>query len=126
MGPILGRPRCITGRTVPTYTQLISVIAAKWSKFRRVLRHEDQVHFDRLLRAVKYFAPAGMYQCSDDPRESVVLSMLLSHETRVAAMEAKLKMPQVHFPEAQPMELFSAESSPASTEEDVGEATDPE
>jgi hypothetical protein len=95
------------GRTVPTYVSLISQIATKWSKFRRVLRREDQFHFDRLLRAVRYFAPAGMYQCSDDPRESVVLSMFLSHEKRVAAMEERLKMPTMHIPTPTTGELFT-------------------
>jgi hypothetical protein len=113
------------GRTVPTYVQLVSALAAKWSKFRRVLRREDQFHFDRLVRAVRYFSPAGMYQCSDDPRESVVLSMLLSHETRVAAMEARLKMPEVHLPPPQPLDLFKPNDCPPTTEA-VGEPTDTE
>jgi hypothetical protein len=111
------------GRTVPSYVQLMHAVFAKWQKFRRVLRREDQFHFDRLVRAVKYFAPAGMYQCSDDPRESVVLSMLLNHETRIAATEARLKMPEVHASPAQPLELFPEENIPVSTEE-VGGPTD--
>ena len=105
------------GRTTPTYVQLAAEIIAKWSaKFRRTLRREDQKHFDRLASGVRYFSPSGMMQCSDDPRESVVLSMLLDHETRVAAMEEKLRMPPVHVPAAQPLELFQSDEQ--QTEED--------
>jgi len=109
------------GRTTPTYVQLIAEITAKWAKFRRALRREDQKHFDRLVSGVRYFSPSGMIQCSDDPRESVVLSMLLDHETRVAAMEDKLRMPPVHLSAAQPPELFPPEDNAATTVRGDGE-----
>src|SRR6202035_4124097 len=77
------------GRTVPTYIVQIREIEAKWAKFRRALRREDQIHFDRLLRSVRHYTPSGMYQCSDDPRESVVLSILLDLQKRLAEIEKK-------------------------------------
>jgi hypothetical protein len=83
------------GRTVPTYIDQVRQIEAKWSKFRRVLRREDRVHFDRLLRSVRQYSPSGTYQASDDPRESVVLSVLLDLEKRLAAIEEQLKIPDV-------------------------------
>jgi len=90
------------GRTVPTYVQQISQQAEKWSKFRRALRREDQLHFDRLVASTRYYSPAGAFQVSDDPRESIVLSMLLDLQKRVAGLEARLKMPEtnVHTPTA--------------------------
>jgi hypothetical protein len=107
------------GRTTPTYVQLVADIIAKRSaKFRRALRREDQKHFDRLVSGVRYFSPSGLIQNSDDPRECVVLSVLLDHETRVAAMEAKLRMPPVHVPAAQPLELFSPLDNPSTTSDD--------
>lgn len=81
------------GRTVPTYVEQVSQLEAKWSKFRRCLRREDREDFDRLLRSVRYYVPSASYQCSDDPRESVVLSILLALEKRLTAIEEKLKMP---------------------------------
>jgi hypothetical protein len=57
------------GRTVPTYAEQVREIEAKWAKFRRALRREDQLHFDRLLRSVRYYSASATYQCSDDPRE---------------------------------------------------------
>ncbi len=79
------------GRTVPTYVQQVREIEAKWAKFRRALRREDQLHFDRLLRSVRYYSPSATYQCSDDPRESVMISILLDLEKRLADIEEKLK-----------------------------------
>jgi hypothetical protein len=102
------------GRTVPTYVQQISNLIAEWSKFRRVLRREDQVHFDRLINSVRHYSPSGTYQCSDNPVESVGLSMLLDLQKRVAALEERLKMPEQIVPVLQTGELFS---------EAIGEAT---
>jgi hypothetical protein len=111
------------GRTTPTYVQLVSTIAAEWSKFRRVLRRPDQLQFDRLIQSVRYYAPSGSFQCSDDPRESIVLSILLDLQTRLSAVEGRLKMPELNIPPAKPLELFTAESAPVPTG-DVGEPTE--
>ena len=81
------------GRTVPTYTEQVAQLTEKWSKFRRCLRREHRVDFDRLLRSVRRYSPSATYQMSDDPRESVVLSILLDLQQRIAAIEAKMKMP---------------------------------
>ena len=78
-------------RTVPTYVEQVREIEAKWAKFRRALRREDQLHFDRLLRSVRYYSPSATYQCSDDPRESVMISILLDLQKRLAEIEEKLK-----------------------------------
>jgi hypothetical protein len=80
------------GRTVPTYVQQVREIEAKWAKFRRALRREDQLHFDRLLRSVRYYSPSATYQCSDDPMESVMISILLDLQKRLAEIEEKLKI----------------------------------
>ena len=64
-----GSPEKHMGRTVPTYVEHVREIEAKWAKFRRPLWREDQLHFDRLLRSVRYYSPSATYQCSDDPRE---------------------------------------------------------
>jgi hypothetical protein len=100
------------GRTVPTYVQLISEQAEKWSKFRRALRREDQLLFDRLIASSRYYSPAGTFQCSDDPRESIVLSVLLDLTKRVAAIEAHLKIPEVNRPTQHAGDLFEVSSAP--------------
>jgi hypothetical protein len=75
------------GRTVPTFRQLIDDAIARWSKFRRALRREDQEYFDRLFRRVRSYTQAATYQASDNPMEAILLSIALDHEKRLDALE---------------------------------------
>ena len=75
------------GRTVPTFVQLIEDAAARWSKFRRALRREDQPHFDRLFRSVRAYTQAATYQCHDNPLEAILLCIALDLAKRVDALE---------------------------------------
>src|ERR1700724_4204231 len=68
------------GRTVPTFRQLIDDAMARWSKFRRALRREDQEYFDRLFRRVRSYTQAATYQASDNPMEAILLSIALDQE----------------------------------------------
>jgi hypothetical protein len=67
--------------------QLIEDAAARWSKFRRALRREDQEHFDRLFRSVRRYTQAATYQCHDNPMEAILLSIALDLEKRLWSME---------------------------------------
>jgi hypothetical protein len=75
------------GRTVPTFVQLIEDATARWSKFRRALRREDQEHFDRLFRSVRSYTQAATYQCNDNPMEAILLSIALDLEKRLWSIE---------------------------------------
>src|SRR5271170_6365555 len=75
------------GRTVPTFRQLIDDAIARWSKFRRALRREDQEYFDRLFRRVRSYTQAATYQASDNPMEAILLSIALDQEKRLDALE---------------------------------------
>jgi hypothetical protein len=75
------------GRTVPTFRQLVDDAIARWSKFRRALRREDQEYFDRLFRRVRSYTQAATYQASDNPMEAILLSLALDHEKRLDALE---------------------------------------
>jgi hypothetical protein len=75
------------GRTVPTFRQLIDDAIARWSKFRRALRREDQEYFDRLFRRVRSYTQAATYQASDNPMEAILLSIALDQEKRLDAIE---------------------------------------
>jgi hypothetical protein len=95
------------GRTTPTYVQQAAEIIANWSaKFRRALRREDRVHFDRMTSSIRYYSPSGMVQCSDDPREAVVLSILLDLERRVDKIEKRLDI-SLELREPETGDLFS-------------------
>jgi hypothetical protein len=75
------------GRTVPTFRQLIDDAIARWSKFRRALRREDQEYFDGLFRRVRTYTQAATYQASDNPMEAILLSIALDQEKRLDALE---------------------------------------
>src|SRR5271155_3922954 len=75
------------GRTVPTFRQLIDDAIARWSKFRRALRREDQEYFDRLFRRVRSYTQAATYQASDNPMEAILLSVALDQEKRLDALD---------------------------------------
>ena len=82
------------GRTVPTFRQLIDEAIARWSKFRRALRREDQEYFDRLFRRVRSYTQAATYQASDNPMEAILLSIALDHEKRLDALERAALPPE--------------------------------
>jgi hypothetical protein len=75
------------GRTVPTFRQLVDDAIARWAKFRRALRREDQEYFDRLFRRVRSYTQAATYQASDNPMEAILLSIALDHEKRLDELE---------------------------------------
>lgn len=78
------------GRTVPTFVQLIHDATARWAKFRRALRREDQPFFDRLFQRARCYTQAATYQCHDNPMEAVLLSIALDQEKRINALERTL------------------------------------
>ena len=75
------------GRTVPTFRQLVDDAIARWAKFRRALRREDQEYFDRLFRRVRSYTQAATYQANDNPMEAILLSIALDQEKRLDALE---------------------------------------
>lgn len=77
------------GRTNPTYRDLIQRYESSLSPYRRGLRLEDQAHFDRLFDQARQHADAATYQQDSDTATMVLLSMLLAHERRLAALEAE-------------------------------------
>ena len=82
------------GRTVPTFRQLIDDAIARWSKFRRALRREDQEYFDRMFRRVRSYTQAATYQASDNPMEAILLSIALDHEKRLDVLERTVQPPE--------------------------------
>ena len=86
------------GRTVPTFRQLVDDAIARWAKFRRALRREDQEYFDRLFRRVRTYTQAATYQASDNPMEAILLSIALDQEKRLDALE-RAALPPIKIPE---------------------------
>jgi hypothetical protein len=49
------------GRTVPTYRTVLEAQISDWQGFRKALRKEDQVEFDRLRDKARGLASAAGY-----------------------------------------------------------------
>jgi hypothetical protein len=106
------------GRTVPTFRQLIDDAMARWSKFRRALRREDQEYFDRLFRRVRSYTQAATYQASDNPMEAILLSIALDQEKRLDALErAAPRQVGVALPPEKIPEQLDAHRSPDENEQ---------
>ena len=79
------------GRTVLPYSHVWEEERSRWQKFRRALRREDQVQFDRLFESARLHLQAGVYASNPWPLESILLSMLLEHQKALCALEERLK-----------------------------------
>jgi hypothetical protein len=109
------------GRTVPTFRQLIDDAIARWAKFRRALRREDQEYFDRLFRRVRTYTQAATYQASDNPMEAILLSIALDQEKRLDALERAV-LPLEKIPEQ--LDALEIPALPQPSGEDVAEHED--
>jgi hypothetical protein len=81
----------IMGRTVLPYSQVWEAERSRWQKFRRALRHEDQMHLDRLFEAARLHLQAGVYASNPWPMESLLLSMLLEHQKTLSELIKRLR-----------------------------------
>lgn len=81
------------GRTLPTFRQLIDQTQQRWRKFRRALRREDQLVFDRLWERVRYYAASGTYAAAENPTETLLLAMLLDQQKAIEELQRRLGEP---------------------------------
>jgi hypothetical protein len=88
------------GRTTPTFVDLLRQTEEHWAEFKRALRREDRPYFEKLFQQVRYFTPSAMYQCHDNPMETILLSVCLAQEIRIAGIEERLRSKGFLPPEA--------------------------
>jgi hypothetical protein len=112
------------GRTVPTFRQLVDDAIARWAKFRRALRREDQEYFDRLFRRVRSYTQAATYQASDNPMEAILLSIALDQEKRLDALERAA--PRQVGAALPPIKIPEQLDAPGSLDENVQPNTQPD
>lgn len=79
------------GRTVLPIAQVIQQEREEWSKFRRVLRKQDQAAFDQMFDIAKYHSAACAYASRPVPTESIFLSILLEHQKMIAALRERVE-----------------------------------
>ena len=78
------------GRTVPTMTQMVQSEEENWAPFRRALRAQDRVAFDRLFAAARHYAAVASYAARPVPFEAILLSMLLEAMKAIQQLEAEV------------------------------------
>lgn len=91
------------GRTLATFTQLVQQEIARWRRYRRALRAEDQQALDELFAAARRHSAAGAYLARDAPFEVMLLSMVLEQHKQlqrlaraVADHDARSSLPPSH------------------------------
>lgn len=78
------------GRTLPSITQAFLQEQESFSRFRRALRHEDQLVMDDLFAAAHQHVAAAAYAAHPLPIETFLLAMLVEEHKRVMRLEQML------------------------------------
>jgi hypothetical protein len=78
------------GRTVLPVAQIIQQEREEWSKFRRVLRKQDQKAFDDMFDLAKYHSAAFAYASRPVPTEPVFMSILLEHQKTIELLRERI------------------------------------
>lgn len=79
------------GRTLPTFRALLDRLEVEWDDYRRALTDDEAAHWDALWQQARRHASASTNAAPLNPMEAVLLSALLEHERRVAALERELE-----------------------------------
>jgi len=72
--------------------QVFEAEKARWFKFRRALRREDQAVFDGIFRDARKHIAAMSYASSPVPMESILLAMLVEERKSGKALEERVKL----------------------------------
>src|SRR3989304_3536795 len=78
------------GRTTQTMTQLVAQEEAYWAPFRRALRKEDQLVFDRLFAAARHHTAPAHYASHSTPFDSILLAMVREAMKAVETLTCRL------------------------------------
>ena len=90
------------GRTVPTMTQMVQSEEESWAPFRRALRAQDRVAFDRLFAAARHYAAVASYAARPVPFEAILLSMLLEAMKAIQQLESDVAAVRDDLPALRP------------------------
>jgi len=78
------------GRTNPTYRDRLARLEERWADYRRALRRPDGEHFDRLWTHAADHADAAGHQHDERALDLALVSVLLAHERRLAALDERI------------------------------------
>jgi hypothetical protein len=79
------------GRTLPSVTQNFLEEQQSFSRFRRALRHSDQLVLDGLFSASRQHLAATAYASHALPFEIFLLSMLLEEHKEVIRLRSQIE-----------------------------------
>jgi hypothetical protein len=88
------------GRTNPTYRDRLEALEADLAPYRRGLRASEQEHFDQLFEHGRTYAHAAGYLNHPDPELPYLLSVLLAHQRRIAALTEQVETLQAETHDA--------------------------
>jgi hypothetical protein len=86
------------GRTLPPFSQLIEQERRTWAPFRRALRKDDQIIFDRLFDCAKLHVQAGVYLSRPWPFEVIAMAILLEHYKLIEQLLTRLQEIGMNLP----------------------------
>jgi hypothetical protein len=72
-------------------TQLVAQEEMYWAPFRRALRKEDQVIFDRLFAAARHHTAPAHFASHSTPFDSILLAMLLEAMKTVETLRLRVE-----------------------------------
>lgn len=78
------------GVLIPAYSISLDRIREEFSVFRKSLRKEDQLYFDKLFTLASRHIQAGNAQGHYDPLELMLLSTVLELLKRIEVLEQKV------------------------------------
>ena len=78
------------GRTNPTFRDLLRSEEERWDEYRRVLRREDQHHFERLFVHARDHADAAGMLNHEDRLAPILMSICLEQEKRIEELEERV------------------------------------
>jgi len=79
------------GRTNATYRQHLNKFIDSLRPFRKALRSENQVYFDKLEEQSHSFAHAASYLNHSNPRLPALLSMILGNRKKLGELEKRIE-----------------------------------
>jgi uncharacterized membrane protein len=79
------------GRTVPTFNMFLNEEIAGWSGFRRALRAEDRLVFDRLFVFARQHMAEAAAAARPVPFDAMVMSVLLEQQKELERLRGELE-----------------------------------
>lgn len=79
------------GRTVPSFSSLLEEIVMELLVFRRALRGEDKIAFDRLMNKARQHASSCTVMPMLEPMDAMFLSILVEQEKEIISLRESLQ-----------------------------------